>query len=160
MSLWRCRWWTTGGKRTGFFFFFFLCFPFLRQKAVRMRERERRVSEASTARSELRKRKKKKSNGNSLCVSPHVDVCRVFVDARELGKSRVRTNHSVAGIHYYRREYVPKSTLRSPPFLSSSLPFTSESSGTFFFFFFFSNMGALEPFLFALSLPEQSREKW
>lgn len=61
----------------------------------------------------------------------------MFVDARELGKSRVRTNHSVAGIHYYRREYVPKSTLRSPPLsLSSSLPFTSESSGTFFFFFF------------------------
>lgn len=34
----------------------------------------------------------------------------MFVDASELGESRVRTNHSVAGIHYYRGEYVPKST--------------------------------------------------
>lgn len=42
----------------------------------------------------------------------------VFIDAPELGKSRARTNHSVAGIHYYRREYVPKST---PPLSLFSL---------------------------------------
>lgn len=59
----------------------------------------------------------------------------MFVDARELGESRVRTNHSVAGIHYYRREYVPKSTPSLSLSLSTSLRFTSERSGTFFFFF-------------------------
>lgn len=48
-----------------------------------------------------------------MCISA-CGCVRVFVDARELSKSRVRTNHSVAGIHYYRREYVPKSTLHSP----------------------------------------------
>ena len=86
-------------------------------------------------------------------------MCWVFVDARELGKSRVRTNHSVAGIHYYRREYVPKSTLRSPLFLSSSLPFTSESSGTFFFFFSLSKLEKLWHILWSLhhrSRAEQS----
>ena len=70
-----------------------------------------------------------------MCISA-CGCVRVFVDARELGKSRVRTNHSVAGIHYYRGEHVPKSTLRSPSFSPDSLRFTSESSGTFFVFFF------------------------
>ena len=148
------RWETNG------LFFFLPLFSIFKTKSS-ANERERETGQRGKH-SEVRapKKKKKKGNGNSLCVSPHVDVCRVFVDARELGKSRVRTNHSVAGIHYYRREYVPKSTLRSPPFLSSSLPFTSESSGTFFFFFFFFKAGETWAYFMVPSPSEQSREKW
>lgn len=58
----------------------------------------------------------------------------MFIDAPELGESRARTNHSVAGIHYYRREYVPKSTPPLSLFSLSLTPlcFTSETTGAFF----------------------------
>lgn len=76
----------------------------------------------------------------------------MFVDARELlGKSRVRTNHSVAGIHYYRREYVPKSTLHSPSF--SRTPFVLQVKVVEHFFF--SKLDRLGHILW--SLHSQSR---
>lgn len=68
----------------------------------------------------------------AVCISA-CGCVRVFVDARELGKSRVRTNHSVAGIHYYRREYVPKSTLHSPSF--SLTPFVLQVKVVEHYFF-------------------------
>lgn len=106
------------------------CSFFKRQKADR--QRSETGQRGSAAKPELRKQWKW-----AVCISA-CGCVGVFVDARELGKSRGRTNHSVAGIHYYRREHVPKSTLHSPAFLSTSLRFTSESSGTFSFLFFFS----------------------
>lgn len=83
----------------------------------------------------------------------------MFVDARELGKSRVRTNHSVAGIHYYRREYVPKSTLRSPPSLSPAPFLLQVKVVEHFFFFFFFKAGETWAYFMVPSPSEQSREK-
>lgn len=148
MSLWRCRWWTTGAKRTGSFFFFLLFFIFKTKSSANERERERDGSARQARRGPSSG--KKKNSGNSLCAPPHVDVCRVFVDARELGKSRVRTNHSVAGIHYYRREYVPKSTLRSPPSLSPAPFLLQVKVVEHFFFFFFSKLEKLGHILWSL----------
>lgn len=112
--------------------------------AKEQRESERETGQPGTgAKSELRKQWK-----FAVCVSA-CGCARVFVDARELGKSRVRTNHSVAGIHYYRRGNVPKSTLHSPSlprslFLSNSLRFTSESSGTLFYLFIYFKLSKLD----------------
>lgn len=76
----------------------------------------------------------------------------MFVDARELGKSRVRTNHSVAGIHYYRRGYVPKSTLHSASF--SQTPFVLQVKVVEHFF---SDLDRLGHILW--SLHRQSRAR-
>lgn len=80
----------------------------------------------------------------------------MFVDARELGKSRARTNHSVAGIHYYRRAYVPKSTLHSPSF--SLTPFVLQVKVVEHYFFFFK-AGQTWAYFMVPSQSEQSREK-
>lgn len=89
----------------------------------------------------------------------------MFVDARELGKSRVRTNHSVAGIHYYRREYVPKSTLHSPSFSLTPCVLQVKVVEHYFFFlsfFFFSKLDRLGHILWSLhsqSSAERSDEE-
>lgn len=81
----------------------------------------------------------------------------MFVDARELGKSRVRTNHSVAGIHYYRGEYVPKSTLCSPSF--SLTPFVLQVKVVELFFSKLDRLGHILWSLHSQRRAERSDEE-
>lgn len=57
----------------------------------------------------------------------------MFVDAGELGKSRGRTNRPVAGIHYYRRENAPRSTIAARSL--SPTPFVVEAKAVELFRF-------------------------
>lgn len=78
---------------------------------------------------------------------------------QELGKSRGRTNHSVAGIHYYHSEYVPKSTHRSASFSLTLFVLQVKVVEHFFFFFLFFKAGETWAYFMVPSQSEQSTEK-
>lgn len=88
-----------------------------------------------------------------MCISACV---RVFVDARELGKSRVRTNHSVAGIHYYRRELCAKI---NPPLSLSLPPFVLQVKVVEHFFSELDRLGHILWSLHSQSSAEKSDEE-
>lgn len=72
-----------------------------------------------------------------------VCVC-VFVDAGELSESRGATNHPVAGIHYYHREPVPKSTPGSASLSLRLLVLQVKVVEHFFFHLSFLRLSELE----------------